>query len=66
MYRTLEFNVLPSNSVSRVRRERGSCLTEREGWLSERAPHLLFVALDRSHSEGDGRAADCSRSLCGF
>lgn len=37
-----------------------------EGWLSERAPHLLFVALDRSHCEGDGwtfqGAADCSWS----
>lgn len=71
MYRTLEFNMLPSNSVRRVKREQGPCLTrEREGRLSKRAPHLSFVALDGGHGEGDGwafqGAADCSWSLCGY
>lgn len=51
--------------VGSSRRER-----EREGCLSERAPHLLFVALDGSHCEGDGwtfqGAADCSWSPHGF
>lgn len=57
LYRILEFNMLPSNSVSRVRREP---LSEREG----RFPHLSFVALDRSRGRGDSWLLQTDRDLC--
>lgn len=62
--------MLPSNNVSQGMRELGSCLVEREGWLSYRASHLLFVALDRNHHLGDGwtfqGAVHYSTSQCDF
>lgn len=66
MCRTVEFNVLPSNCEL----EQFLSLWRREGWLSERAPHLAFVALDGGQCESVGwtyqRARNYSRCLCGF